>query len=99
MFFNDLAASQAKAQAVQAMRTYEASLRGGEALVSVPGDVGSRSYGVAGGGMSPPVGQRGGGTEDEEHENRMPVLDHGLFAVDAPISAPVIGACAPGGER
>ncbi|MFC7614516.1 hypothetical protein ACFQV2_14275 [Actinokineospora soli] len=59
MFFNDLAASQAKAQAVQAMRTYEASLRGGEALVSVPGDVGSRSYGVAGGGST--ATPRGGG--------------------------------------
>ena len=173
MYFNDFAANQAKAQAVQAMRVYESNLRGGEALVSVPGDVGSRTYGVAGsgqptalrggsgavadprsggvpwqrlvgpgvgqpqdvpgrgpsvgarltaatpafggaigapdhaagrttgaaGGMAPPVGQRGGSSDDEVHENRMPVLDHGLFAVNDRISAPVIGAGTPGGDQ
>ncbi|UVS78772.1 hypothetical protein [Actinokineospora sp. UTMC 2448] len=161
MYFGDLAANQAKAQAVHAMRVYEASLRG--STVAVPGSVGGRTYGVAGsttapptgpvneprsggvpwerlvggqpvkepgrvplgagarvgtampvsfggapmspeaatarpagapGGMAPSAGQRGAGAEDETHENRMPVLDHGLFTVEFPTCAAVIG-----GER
>jgi hypothetical protein len=34
-----------------------------------------------GGGMAP-VGQRGAGADDKEHENRMPTIDHELFVVD-----------------
>jgi hypothetical protein len=43
------------------------------------------------GGMMPPVGPRGAGADDEQHENQLPTLDHGLFFVDEPTVAPVIG--------
>jgi len=42
-------------------------------------------------GMVPPVGgQRGAGTDDEKHENQLPTIDQGLFAVTDPASQPVI---------
>jgi hypothetical protein len=43
------------------------------------------------GGMVPPVGQRGTTADDEQHENQLPTLDHGLFDVDEPVVAAVIG--------
>jgi hypothetical protein len=43
------------------------------------------------GGMVPPVGQRGMGADDEQHENQLPTLDHGLFDVAVPTVAAVIG--------
>lgn len=46
--------------------------------------------GAGHGGMVPPVGQRGP-DDDEQHENRMPTLDHRLFDVEVPTIAPVIG--------
>ena len=46
---------------------------------------------AAGTGGMPPGGARGRGNDDEEHQNRMPKVDHGLFAVDAPSTTPVIG--------
>lgn len=48
------------------------------------------------GGMVPPVGARGAGAEDERHENRMPVIDRGLFSVEGQISVPVIGVTPSG---
>jgi len=48
--------------------------------------------GAGHGGMVPPVAPRSGTGENEEnHENRMPTIDQGLFAVDTRASAPVIG--------
>jgi hypothetical protein len=47
--------------------------------------------GAGHGGMVPPVGQRGPDADDEQHENRMPTLDHRLFDVEVPTIAPVIG--------
>ncbi|WP_367128441.1 hypothetical protein [Saccharothrix sp. HUAS TT1] len=41
--------------------------------------------------VAPPVGGRPGGGDDEQHENRMPTVDHGLFTVDDPVSPAVIG--------
>ncbi|OLR94431.1 hypothetical protein [Actinokineospora bangkokensis] len=147
MFAADAAATQAKAQAVAAMRTYEDALRSGESRVSTPGV--ERRGGAApnparvpearadsepkpvapraadrGGQLAArePVvrepaqprqvtesttrsaaapnqsnglhaaGQRAAKTEDTEHQNRMPHLDHGLFAVREAVSVPVIGA-------
>jgi hypothetical protein len=49
----------------------------------------ARAAGPAG--MAPGVGQRGAGADDEPHENELPTLDHGLFAVEEPTSAAVIG--------
>jgi hypothetical protein len=43
------------------------------------------------GGMAPPVGSRGTSADDEQHENQLPTLDHGLFDVEVPTVAPVIG--------
>jgi hypothetical protein len=43
------------------------------------------------GGLMPPVGSRGAGADEEPHVNRMPVIDQGLFIVETPTSAPVIG--------
>jgi hypothetical protein len=43
------------------------------------------------GGMVPPVAQRGANADDEKHENQLPTLDHGLFNVEEPTMAPVIG--------
>jgi hypothetical protein len=43
------------------------------------------------GGLMPPVGSRGAGADEEAHVNRMPVIDQGLFIVETPTSAPVIG--------
>jgi hypothetical protein len=43
------------------------------------------------GGMVPPVGHRGASADDEQHENQLPTLDHGLFDVEVPTVAPVIG--------
>ena len=43
------------------------------------------------GGMMPPVGHRGASADDEQHENQLPTLDHGLFDVEVPTVAPVIG--------
>lgn len=48
--------------------------------------------GAGHGGMVPPVAGRGNaGDDDEQHENRMPTIDQGLFVVDTRTSAPVIG--------
>lgn len=46
---------------------------------------------ASGTGMVPPVGQRGVSADDEQHENQLPTLDHGLFDVEVPTAAPVIG--------
>jgi hypothetical protein len=43
------------------------------------------------GGMWPGMGARGRGGEDEEHQNRMPTIDQGLFGVDERACTPVIG--------
>jgi hypothetical protein len=48
-------------------------------------------------GMVPPVGQRGASAEDEKHENRMPTLDHGLFALNESVISAVIDTT--GGNR
>jgi hypothetical protein len=47
MYFGDVGATQAKAQAVHAMQVYESSLRGGDSLIST-GSTAARTYGVEG---------------------------------------------------
>lgn len=42
-------------------------------------------------GMAPGAAGRRDGEQDEEHRNRMPVVDHCLFDVDVRVSVPVIG--------
>lgn len=49
----------------------------------------ARSAGM--GGMAPPGAGTRGKAEDEEHENRMPTIDHRLFPVAKPDSEVVIG--------
>ncbi|WP_024874080.1 hypothetical protein [Saccharomonospora piscinae] len=49
------------------------------------------------GGMVPPGAARGG-PDEEQHENHLPTIDHGLFTVEEPGSEAVIGL-SPEGQR
>ena len=46
---------------------------------------------AAGPGAMAPVGQRGAAADDEQHENQLPTLDHGLFDLEEPTVPAVIG--------
>ncbi|ANZ40025.1 hypothetical protein BBK82_32285 [Lentzea guizhouensis] len=62
----------------------------GPAVLGGPvGDTNARNA-AQNGGMAPPAsGARG--DDDQEHENQMPTLDHGLFELDERACPPVIG--------
>jgi hypothetical protein len=63
-----------------------------KALMGRPGAMSALTRAANSGGMMPGSGARGNGDEDEKHTNRLPTVDHKLFAVDVKASSPVIGA-------
>lgn len=77
-----------------------AGLRGGSgvlgrALLARTGSMSelaaARAAASSGGGMAPATGGRGRGGQDEEHQSRLPAVDHRLFDVDEQANTPVIG--------